>query len=752
MGGGGTTAPDLFQSIAPDFKARGPVTGGQYGDLSRDGSRKASVARAEPQIFIGDDARPGQQAAAAEPADKRVRVADNDDVVPVGDGAYQLNFDEADVGAVAKAVLGDILHANYMIDKRVAGQVTLTSSQPVPRARLLPLLESALASVGASVVKDRDLYRVVLSADPGGIGAVDTRGTGEGFGTSVIAAKFMPAQELGHLLEGFGTRNGSVRADQGSNYVVVQGTASERRAAADAAAAVDVDWLKSKSVAILPTANSAPETVIAEINRIMENGDGGAAQGIVQLEPISRLNAVLAVSRRPEGIAFARKWVARLDRLDPNAAGLKAYRLQYAQAKTVAATLNDMFGNGSGEGGAPEKDLLEPGGGASSQTSAPASSGAGLTQASLSSGAGASGGGTGSGLGAAGGDNGQDGAASNGGGTSSSSPYGMLKAAFTADAARKGAAAEGGAGPRAGGSRVRITADTSSNTLLINASPTEYRLVERAIRQLDRAPIQVAIEATIAEVTLTQDLQYGIQFFLQNQKGTVGLSGASGFPLQTFSSSGLNILAGAAANPKVLLDALQSFTTVRILSSPSLVVLDRQNATLQVGDQVPILTRTAQSVDTSSTAPVVNNVDYRDTGVILNVLPRVNATGLVTLDVEQQISAVTSTDAATLTPTISQRRVRSTVSVANGQTVMLAGLIGEKQSRTQSGLPYLSSIRFLGDLLTSHDNLLNRTEIIIFIRPQIITNPADAQDVTQEFHNRLMSMRLGAPPPAIRKY
>ena len=311
----------------------------------------------------------------------------------------------------------------------------------------------------------------------------------------------------------------------------------------------------------------------------------------------------------------------------------------------------------------------------------------------------------------------------------------------------------GGGDSDSGGSRskIRITADTTTNSLLINASGPDYKLIERAIRQMDRPPVQVDIEATIAEVTLTQDLQYGIQFYLHNTDVGAGLAGVAGLPTSSSIAQGLNLLLGNASSPKLLLQALSSITDVKILSSPNLVVLDRQPAVLQVGDQVPILTRTAQSVDTAL-SPTVNSVDYKDTGIILNVLPRVNANGVVTLDVEQQISAVVSTDATTLTPTISQRRVRSQIAVANGQTVMLAGLISEKQSNSRSGLPGLSSVRFLNDILTSHETARDRTEIIIFIRPQIIANSADAEQVTEEFHDRLTSMERVTPRPLVRKY
>jgi len=293
---------------------------------------------------------------------------------------------------------------------------------------------------------------------------------------------------------------------------------------------------------------------------------------------------------------------------------------------------------------------------------------------------------------------------------------------------------------------VRVTPDIANNALFIEASPQTYRIVERAIREMDRFPTQVNIEVTIAEVTLSDELNYGVQVFLTKGKFSAGLGGLQGVPLQT-SYPGLNLLQGALSNPQIVLDALSRLTSVRVLSSPSLVVTDRQPAVLQVGDQVPILTRQAQSVDNVN-APVVNSVDLKDTGIILNVLPRVNANGMVTLNVEQQISSVagsngSNTSTVSLTPTISQRRVRSTISVSSGQTVLLAGLITDNNNTTRSGVPGLTQVKFLNDLLASHDTTTSRTELIIFIKPQIIGGPEDAQHVSEEFRERMQSIETG---------
>lgn len=667
------------------------------------------------QIYPGEDVAPAE----APHSDGLVRYADASGQLPGYDrGSYQLNFENADVTAVCKSILGEILAVNYMIDPKVKGQVTLTSSQPIEKTKLLPLLETALSSVGASLVKEDDLYRVIPSVVPTGFENVDMGADSEGFGTTVIVAKYVRATTIAHVLTQLDKRPGAVQADPSTNYVLVQGTTEERKAAVEAASFVDVDWLKSKSVAILPVVNSSPRTIISEVNRILDTGKGGLSQGVVELQPMTRLNAVLVVSRRRDALNQVTEWVARLDRADPNSR-VKIYRLQYAQAKHVAALINRMFG-ATGQSSASKQDnnVLEPPG-----THPNGSNGTNSAVPKISA---ANMGGS---------------ADLNTGVAARQSPYGLVKTAFN-PAARPSGGAESPDSTDpvpSGNSGVRVTADPNSNTLFVRASAGQYKSIERAIRQIDRPPLQVDIEATIAEVTLNRELQYGVQFFLQNHNLLLNL-GAGSNALATAASGGLNLLVGAAANPKVLLSALQNYTSVKILSSPSLVVLDRQPAVLQVGDQVPVLTQSAQSPLTSS-APIISSVEYKNTGIILNVLPRINANGTVTLDIEQQISSVPNNETRTLTPTISERRIRSTVAVANGQTVMLAGLISEQQDSTQDGLPGIGQLSFLRDLFSSHDSTGQRDELIVFIRPQIIRSAADAEQVTNEFRDRLLSMR-----------
>jgi general secretion pathway protein D len=279
-------------------------------------------------------------------------------------------------------------------------------------------------------------------------------------------------------------------------------------------------------------------------------------------------------------------------------------------------------------------------------------------------------------------------------------------------------------------------------------------MVERAIFELDRAPLQVAIDVTIAEITLKDDLQYGVQYFLQNYRApTRPGRGATESSSIGFGASdplkrlipGANFVLGTNDDPKIVLSALKTVTDVKVLSAPALVVLDNQPAILQVGDQVPIITQQATAVITPG-APTVNSIERHDTGVILKVIPRVNANGVVNLDVSQEVSAVATNDPS-LGPTISQRKVQSTVAVASGQTVLLGGLISSNQNNTRNGIPILSDLKGVGDLFATTEKKNERTELIVFIRPQIIRNGTDAQLVAEELRSKLQTLARGASRP-----
>ena len=287
-----------------------------------------------------------------------------------------------------------------------------------------------------------------------------------------------------------------------------------------------------------------------------------------------------------------------------------------------------------------------------------------------------------------------------------------------------------GAEPATRQAAFRIVADTRNNALLIHATAEEYELVKAALERLDIVPLQVSIEATIAEVTLNDALKYGLEWFFDVGNHTVTFNTTNiktSNPRPNFIFTQLPGLSWlfATSDVRVVLNALTAITDVNVISSPTLLVLDNEPARLQVGDQVPIAVRSAQSL-TDVDAPIVNEIEYRDTGVILDIIPRVNSSGLVVLDIIQEVSDVGATSSAAgttvtegITPTISQRRIASTVAVNSGETIALGGLIRDTNTETVTGVPVLSDIPILGNLFKTTTDIKRRTELLILLTPRV---------------------------------
>ncbi|MGC2084385.1 MAG: type II secretion system secretin GspD [Bradyrhizobium sp.] len=669
---------------------------------------------------------------------------------PASGGGYDLNFENTPVATVAKVVLGDILATGYTIDPRVQGTVSLVSVRPVPKSYIVFVLENALRLNGVVLVHDTTGYRLTPLGDAVGAGRVDAvAGNPEpGYGVSVVPLQYVSAQSILKLMDSFATKPGTVRADSTRNLLLIQGTGPERRNAVETAMSFDVDWMRGQSVGIYPLNNSAPEPLVAELEKILDSGEAGLSQGVLKFQPVSRLNAIMVVSRKPALLQTAANWIKRLDREDSTRNSVHVYQVKFGEAKQIARVLNDMFVGGSSSSLDNSDSQLAPGSGSSSTSSADRLS-LNSNSASTSSQSGGFGGARPAG-----------GIMGGAGGLGQQSP-GNANQAVAGGGALDSTRGGGGGGGQPLMQGVRITPDVVNNSLLIYADQANYKIIENTLAQLDQAPLQVAIDATIAEVTLTNELSYGVQTYITskqlglkpnqgsitNSQSTSGpttstTTDAAGNVVSAVTSAvisrafpGFNFLIGSDANPAAILDALHAVTSVKVLSNPSLVVINNQVATLQVGDSVPVSTGSATVLTTSNT--VVNTIDYRNTGIILRVSPRINVNGNVRLDVEQEISNVAPGSAASLTPTVSERKVKSSLSVASGQTVLLAGLISEQQSGARNGIPILDEIQGLGDAFSHQNKTGTRTELIIFIRPQIIRNGTDAHHIAEELRSKL---------------
>jgi general secretion pathway protein D len=526
--------------------------------------------------------------------------------------------------------------------------------------------------------------------------------------------RHISAEAVMRLLENFVSKGGMLRAETTGNLLLVRGTAGDRQSIMEVAATFDTDWLKGQSAGIFPLNHTTPDELIGDLTGAMKAEQADLLGKMVRFQPLHRLNAVLVLAHKSNQLQLAAEWIRRLDRASEAGESLHVYRVQNGRARDLAALLNETLGTGgTGSRKAPPKSEVAPGRDIVTLTTKGKQPPSGPLLAAAAAAAGAK------------------------------------KPADPPPPAVNEGPPPGGKSAQGSTQDVRISADEVNNLLLILARASDYRRIATVLRQIDRPPLQVMINATIVEVTLNDSLRFGVQVFLKSKNTSGGFVNAAEIPLAP-SVPGLNFIAGSLADPKVVVDALADVTEVKIVSSPSVVVVDNQPAVLKVGDEVPISTQQATILDNPA-APIVNSIRFRDTGIILKVVPRVNSSGLVTMDVEQEISAVADQGGGpSLTPTISQRQVASTISVYSGQMVVLGGLISEQRHNDKAGVPFLNKLPVLGDVLGSTSKGVKRTELIVFIRPQVIRDSRDAQDVAEELRSRLKSM-APEPPPGARR-
>jgi general secretion pathway protein D len=615
------------------------------------------------------------------------------------EGQITLNFVNADVRDVAKAVLGDFLGLNYAIGSTVQGTVTIQTSRPLGRAEVLPVLEQTLRLNGLALVKNYNVYKIVPIADaPRESSSAMSAGTSEpGYGSEIVPLKFVGATQMQRLLEPMQPQQAIVHADPTRNVLIVEGTQGERAAIVSEVGLFDVDWLAGMSFAMFTPKYTDARGLTRELNQIM-GGEHSPLAGIVRIVPIDRLNAVLVISPQQRYLAQFEHWVERLDR--PGAGTerqLYVYAVQNGRANDLAVVLKKvLYGNG--------KDSSKGEGQGDDQSGTGAPPPPSPTQSS-------------------------------GGSGTAATPPPIVNPSLIGDSDNSQPLPNG----------VSITADESNNAIVVYATPQDYAVIENAMRQLDTVPLQVLLEAVIAEVTLTNDLKYGVQYFYQpSDKHQLTLSSGGATILPSF--PGFSYIFSEGTNIKIILDTLAEVTHVEVVSSPEVLVLNNRTATLQVGDQVPIATSQAVSV-TADNAPIVNTIQYEPTGVILKVTPRVNQGGMVMMDISQEVSDVASTTTSSLnSPTISQRKIESSVAVQDNETIALGGLISSSTTKGSSGLPFLSEIPVLGGLFGTKQDDVTRTELMVLITPHVVDNLEKARAVTDELRRKLPSVENLLPP------
>jgi len=628
------------------------------------------------------------------------------------EGDVTLNFGNTNILEVVKVILGDLLQQNYRIGPGVQGQVTLQTSHPIRREALLPTLEMLLRSNGAALVRQGGLYHVVQQekalqgfVSPQ-LGDRQER-LPRGYQVRIVPLAFISADEMNKILEPFTSGGNIVRVDTPRNLLILAGSGPELARLIETIRVFDVDWMAGMSIAMFRPDFVDAKTLASELRKVLDDEMSAPLSGVIRIVDLERLNALMVITPRKVYLERVAEWIKRLDRV-PGGVGqrLYVYHVQNGRAAELADVLSKVF--------EVDSVRVSPAGG----EVAP-----GLKPVNLRS----------------------------------ATPRGAKAGAKGKAPAPKPPSRQppretrrsnvGGDGLTLTATpTMRIIADEINNALLVKATAQEYRLVSAALRQLDIVPLQVLVEATIAEITLTGNLQFGLEWFFKNHHGgnrtgtgTLDL-GAEGLSAIVPGFSYAITESGGAV--QAVLNALAAESRVNILSSPSLMVLNNQTATINVGDEVPVTTQQQQSTTTNST--VVNNIEFRNTGVLLTVTPRVNAGGLVTMEIEQEVSNVAAGTGNSLTPTIQQRKITSSVAVRSGDTVVLGGLIRENTSATRSGVPGLYSLPVVGALFGNDSQEQRRTELVVLITPRSVENRAAARRITEEFRNKMEALK---PPP-----
>lgn len=618
------------------------------------------------------------------------------------DEGVTLNFEQADLKEFLRVVFETILRENYLIDPRVKGTVTVHTTRSVEQDAVLPIVETVLQQNDAALVRDEGMLKIIPLADaegeagPPSVGQYPTSRS-RGYGVQVVPLMHVAAAEIEKILAPFVPPGAAMRADTARNVLILSGPRYRLDEFLATVRTFDVDWLEGMSFAMFKLQYADAATLIGELESVMNDRGSSPLAGIVRLMPIERLNAVLAITHRPDHIADVQKLIEQFDSGIEGTSGrrLYVYELENGKAENIASVLQEIYGQ--------QPEDIGSAGAFSSRDSA-----AGVFRSAAAV----------------------------------SRPPPAPGTQGTAGSYVQAPAQAGDNGAAAGGilaesqGDVTIIADQDNNSILVMASQQDYRSIESAIRRLDIAPRQVLIEATIAEVSLSNTLTYGVRWFLQNSDNEFGYNAP--VPSQASGDGLAFAFFDEGSDLKAFFDVLATESSVKFLSTPQVMVLDNQTANIRVGDQIPVTTRSSQST-TNPDAPIVTEVQFRDTGTLLTVTPRINSGGQITLDISQEVS-LPGTEPALGgggNVSIAQRTINSSVIVQSGQTVVLGGLILENTNDGKSGIPVLMNIPLFGKLFstTSQDDF--RTELIVTVSPRVIENQRAMQQVTEELRSRM---------------
>ncbi len=612
-------------------------------------------------------------------------------------GEITFNFEGESLQAVVHFILGQVLKENYVLAPGVSGKVTFATAKPISKAQLVPILEMMLGWNNAALVMVDDRYHVLpeKQAIKGLLTPkFNPNKQTNGFQVLAVPLSFVSPTEMEKILEPYAKDGAIVKADNARNILFLSGNPSELGNYLETIEIFDVDWLAGMSTGIFYLKRVESNDIIAELEALFGEGAENPLAGMFRFLPLERLNAVMVITPQEDYLHKAKEWVDRLDRADSDgASNLYVYSVKNIKADDLAGYLNDVFG---GTGGS---------------SSSAKSSGGNVVP----------------------GQNGKEVSSSN---------------ARKTNTNRRRNTNNSGSGIN----DIHISAIEDSNQLLIKAGVNDYEKILSAIGRLDIEPLQVLVELKIIEVTLNDSVSSGMEIIFG--AGVPGIGGGTDGGTTTkslerpydFRTTGATTGSGGIAyqflgtEAEATFNALESQDRITVLSSPSLLVLNNKNATINVGDQIPITNVGTINNGGNTNTGSISNTRFIQTGVQVDITPRVNPGGLVYMEIAQDVSnpgPIPDTGA----PSIATRQLNTEIAVQSGNTIVMGGLIRDNDNFNRSGVPVLSRVPVLGNLFGKKTKTVNRTELMLLITPTVVENPEQARLVTKAYAKKFKGLK-----------
>ena len=667
---------------------------------------------------------------------------------PPEQGKASLNFADMPIADVVKMILGDLLGENYVIAAGVSGTVTFSTARPVTPEQALSILEMLLSWNNLALVYIDGQYSIVPAANAvrGNLTPrVGSPETARGVEVRAVPLQFIAPTEMEKLLQPYAREGSILKADNSRSLIVLAGTRRELENYLSTIEVFDVDWLKGMSIGLITLEQAEAKTLVPELDQIFGEPSGSPLAGMFRFMPIERLNAIMVITPQRRYLDEAERWIERLDK-GGNQPGVRlyVYDVKNVKATDLADRLNDIFGGSGGDSNRART------------TNAAGSLAPGLQPVELSSG---SGGGrlrspTGERI-----DPNKSTESSNQGGSTAT------------DGSQPRFVASPGGAPAGGGDQglaiiegeeIRITAVEENNQLIIRSTPGQYEAIRGAIRKLDTVPLQVHIEARLLDVSLTNALSFGVQWYFENALDRLvppddddddTTSGAAAELKAAIRGDNFGQITGGGATwifagrrAGALVNLLQSEGDVKVLSAPSVLVLNNTEASINVGQQIPVVSSFFNPITSPGTgggSVGQSQFQFRDTGITLEVKPRVNPGGLVFMEVSAEQStpgpASSASEFGGNVP-VDQKTISTEVAIQSGDTVLLGGLIQQNDSQSNSGVPGLKNIPILGRLFGSSNKDNSRKELLVLITPTVVRGGAEAAELTDEYKERFQGL------------